>query len=189
MNIKVHESKNEAGAIQFFDHGLSDKRFLPIAKRKLANLIGLPISDVYFNEDEGSSPNRIIFLIPLKDIWGLSKDVPEWQTSITDYDGPDETNPTIDALKKIFDDKLSNEKTKSFFAGKDYDCDFGFDYTGALAVDYFTDAIADDPDDNNNAIIVDPDANMQTELRNMADAAKFAIGQIKDSASEVEATL
>ncbi len=186
MRIKVHETNS---AIQFFDRGLSDSRFLTLAKRKLTKLIGYPVSDVFYVGSEGEYPNRAVVTIPLKDIWGLSQDLPDYGTSITDYDEPRESDPTIDELKEIFYDNLSEDKTAPFFADKDYSCEYGFDYNGCLSVDYYTDAIADDPDDAGNAVIVDPDANMQTELRNMADAAKYAIGQIKDYASDVEATL
>ena len=189
MRIKVHETKNEASSIQFFDKGLSDSRFVTMAKRKLTKLIGYPVSDVFYMDSEGDYPNRAVVTIPLKDIWGLSQDLPDFGTSITDYDEPRESDPTVDELKEIFNDSLSADKTRSFFADKDYDCEYGFDYNGCLSVDYSTDAIADEPDGNGNAVIVDPDANMQTELRNMADAAKYAIGQIKDYASDVEATL
>lgn len=186
MRIKVHETNN---AVQFFDKGLSDRRFLTMAKRKLTKLIGFPVSDVFYMDSEGFYPNRAVITIPLKDIWGLSQDLPTFETSITDYDEPRESNPTVDELKEIFNDNLSEDKTASFFADKDYFCEYGFDYNGCLSVDYFTDAIADDPDGAGNAVIVDPDANMKTELRNMADAAKYAIGLIKDYASNVEATL
>jgi len=189
MRIKVHETKNEASAIQFFDKGLSDSRFVTMAKRKLTKLIGYPVSDVFYVGSEGEYPNRAVVTIPLKDIWGLSQDLPDFGTSITDYDEPRESNPTVDELKEIFDNNLSEDKTASFFADKDYACEYGFDYNGCLSVDYFTDAIADEPDGNGNAVIVDPDANMQTELRNMATAAKYAIDLIKDYASDVEATL